>query len=224
MIVILSGAGLSAGAGIPTYRGQGSDDSTRSIFTHDTYVQNPELVEHTVEQLRDKYKLCVPREAHKAIAQLTTKFPDKVIHITQNIDDLCEKAGDHPIHMHGSWSKLTCKACNTLHDLTADKCQRCGAPLRTSVVLFGEQVCEQQRILYALKRCTVFIAVGTSGVVYPAADFVRYAFKNHYCYFRICCNVEPSNNKLFNYQLIGDVNKTLPPLLEYLEFKFLKED
>ena len=102
MIVILSGAGLSAGAGIPTYRGQGSDNSTRSIFTHDTYVENPELVERTVEQMRDKYKLCIPQEAHKAIARLTSKFPDKVLHITQNIDDLCEKAGDYPIHMHGS--------------------------------------------------------------------------------------------------------------------------
>ena len=106
-----------------------------------------------------------------------------------------------------------------MHDLGTDKCQRCGAPLRTSVVLFGEQIHEQQKILHALKRCAVFITVGTSGVVYPAADFVKYAFKNHYCYFRVCCNIEPSNNKLFNYQLIGDVNKTLPPLLEYLELK-----
>jgi NAD-dependent deacetylase len=184
-IVILTGAGISAESGIPTFRGSdGLWEGWRleEVATPQAFARDPERVRRFYD-LRRRALLApdvAPNAAHHALARLERAWGGEVLLVTQNIDDLHERAGSRSlVHMHGELLKARCLACATTWPCRDDMaragaCPACGAigRARPHVVWFGEVPLELERIATALSRCDLFVAIGTSGVVYPAAGFV----------------------------------------------------
>lgn len=187
-IVILTGAGISAESGIRTFRDSGGlweDHRVEDVATPEAFQRDPALV-HRFYNLRRQQLLSdevAPNAAHRALARLEEAFPGEVLVVTQNIDDLHERGGSgNVIHMHGELLTSWCRACDgrmeTLGDVDGDSdCPLCDAPgrMRPNIVWFGEIPYDMDRIEEALTGCEVFAAIGTSGNVYPAAGFVRFA-------------------------------------------------
>ncbi|MRI57959.1 MAG: NAD-dependent deacetylase [Epsilonproteobacteria bacterium] len=170
-IYLLSGAGLSAPSGLPTYRESGGVWDRFSIeryATHEAWLERPEEVIAFFDARRKELKDFAPNEAHRFFAELSN-----CVHLTQNVDDLCERAGDHPIHLHGLLTQVRCDECRKIWDIGYEAqprvCHFCGGKsVRPNVILFGETA-PAYRHLYTTKA-DVFIAVGTSGAVIDIAD------------------------------------------------------
>jgi len=182
-IVILTGAGVSAESGVRTFRdnnGLWEDHRIQDVATPEAFVRNPELVQRFYNLRRAQLATVEPNAAHHAIARLEREHPGRVSLITQNVDDLHERAGNQNIiHMHGELRRIRCTRCNHvmtwLEDCTqATPCPACGnvKALRPHIVWFGEMPFEMERIYDELTVCDLFISIGTSGNVYPAAGFV----------------------------------------------------
>lgn len=184
-IVILTGAGISAESGIPTFRGSdGLWEGWRleEVATPQAFARDPERVQRFYDMRRRALlaRTVAPNAAHEALARLERAWAGEVLVVTQNIDDLHERAGSRSlVHMHGELLKARCLACDTSWPcrddmVRAGACPGCGAigRARPHVVWFGEIPLELERITTALRRCDLFVAIGTSGVVYPAAGFV----------------------------------------------------
>lgn len=185
-IVILTGAGVSAESGIRTFRAQDGlweDHRVEDVASPEGFATNPELVQRFYNERRrhlldGKTK---PNAAHKAIAKLEQEFHGDVLVVTQNIDDLHERAGSKNIlHMHGELLKAHCEYCNAVIDMrddmsVDDRCMHCDGRMRPHIVWFGEIPLHMEKIVTALELCDLFAAIGTSGNVYPAAGFVRVA-------------------------------------------------
>jgi NAD-dependent deacetylase len=185
-IVVLTGAGISAESGLPTFRG--SDGlwlgwRLEDVATPEAFARRAELVQRFYD-LRRRQLLTpavAPNPAHLALAELERRWPGPVVIVTQNIDDLHERAGSgNIVHMHGELLKARCTRCAGVcpwrGDLAvAHRCPGCAAAdvLRPHVVWFGEMPLELDAIYEALAACDLFIAIGTSGQVYPAAGFVE---------------------------------------------------
>jgi NAD-dependent deacetylase len=189
-IVVLTGAGISAESGVPTFRGpDGLWEGHRleDVATPEAFVRNPALVQRFYDARRAALADVAPNPAHQALARLDaaldTERGDDFLLVTQNVDDLHERAGvTRLIHMHGELKRVRCLACGAapLWDgPLADPhvCPACGTAdrLRPDIVWFGEMPYEMDRIQRALSRCTLFVSIGTSGAVYPAAGFVDLA-------------------------------------------------
>ena len=184
-IVILTGAGISKESGLDTFRCEGglwSRVRLEDVATPEGFAADPDLV-HDFYNARRRGLLApevAPNAAHLALADLERRWPGPVLVVTQNIDDLHERAGSRNlIHMHGELMKARCRHCQTVlawqGDLgTHDPCPACGgmAALRPHMVWFGEVPLAMERIWEALARCDLFVSIGTSGSVYPAAGFV----------------------------------------------------
>ena len=187
-IVILTGAGISAESGINTFRDAGGlweNHRIEDVATPEAFQRDPHGVQSFYnrrrEQLRDP--AIQPNAAHRALAELEQALPGQVLVVTQNVDDLHERAGSrNVIHMHGELLKARCQSTDTL--VAADRdldpaltCTVCGAAgcLRPHVVWFGEMPLEMERIYATLAGCERFISIGTSANVYPAAGFVAEA-------------------------------------------------
>ena len=189
-LVILTGAGISAESGIRTFRDQNGlweNHRIEDVATPEAFVSNPELV-HNFYNLRRRQlqeEKVRPNPAHLALAKLEEAWEGKFLLVTQNVDNLHERAGSKKIlHMHGELQKILCLRCEEklpwLADLsTATPCPQCGKAggLRPDIVWFGEIPYHMDLILELLNQCAVFVAIGTSGKVYPAAGFVRQAWK-----------------------------------------------
>jgi NAD-dependent deacetylase len=183
-IVILTGAGLSAESGLHTFRdkdGIWAKYDYREVATPEGYRRNPALVLDFYNQRRRQNAHVKPNAAHFALARLEAEHPGRVWIVTQNIDQLHEMAGSkNLIHMHGEIAKALCAACGGRHaigceDLTLSSvCPSCAAAgrLRPDVVWFGEMPYGMEEISFFLSRCHLFVSIGTSGTVYPAAGFV----------------------------------------------------
>ena len=181
-IVILTGAGISAESGLRTFRDAGGlweGHRVEDVATPEGFARNPDLVHGFYNARRRQLAEVVPNAAHFALAELERRWPGQVLLVTQNVDDLHERAGSKSlIHLHGELLKARCGGCGTVHpwsgDLdTASPCPACGAAsLRPHIVWFGELPFELPRIYDALEHCGLFLAIGTSGLVYPAAGFV----------------------------------------------------
>ncbi|WP_208380180.1 Sir2 family NAD+-dependent deacetylase [Psychromonas algarum] len=187
-IVVLTGAGISAESGIDTFRakdGLWEKYKLEDVATLDGYKRNPELVLDFYNKRRQDFCLgeSKPNAAHYALAELEEKFDGEFLLVTQNIDNLHEQAGSkNVIHMHGELLKVRCAKTNQViqwtTDLTTnDFCTCCQYPLelRPHIVWFGEMPLGLDIIYHHLAQSDLFIAIGTSGTVYPAAGFVEEA-------------------------------------------------
>ena len=170
---ILSGAGLSADSGIPTFRGGGLWDSYKidEVATHEAWLKNPAKVIAFFDTRREDLARFKPNSMHYFLASLPNR-----VHLTQNVDDLCERAGGNPIHLHGKLTQIRCEACQKVFDIgykpQPKVCPFCNIKaLRPNVVLFGE-VAPNYRYLYTIEA-DVFIAIGTSGAVIDIADIAK---------------------------------------------------
>lgn len=187
-IVILTGAGISAESGVDTFRGGGGlweQHRVEDVATPEAFARDPDLVQRFYDMRRAAIQTREPNPAHHALGRLMRAWPARggsVVLVTQNVDDLHERGGAaHVIHMHGEHLKAWCTACDARHRWTAPladrpPCPSCGAPaLRPDVVWFGEVPYHMAAIHAALAGADLFVSIGTSGAVYPAAGFVRLA-------------------------------------------------
>ena len=183
-IVILTGAGISAESGLPTFRDNGGlweQHRVEDVATPEAFQRDPALVQRFYNERRRRLSDVSPNAAHHALADLERGWPGPLLLVTQNVDDLHARAGSQNlVPMHGELLKARCLACGAVSPWAEDilpesrcpKCDRSGQ-LRPHIVWFGEMPLELDRIFAALEGCGLFIAIGTSGTVYPAAGFVN---------------------------------------------------
>ncbi|MBK5932665.1 NAD-dependent deacetylase [Rhodovulum imhoffii] len=198
--VILTGAGISAESGLGTFRdkdGLWTRYDLREIATPEGFAANPRLVHDFYNARRKNAAEALPNAAHAALARLEKALPGEVLIITQNIDNLHERAGSRTVlHMHGDLFRARCTACGHAWDAPAemapgDPCPACAHPgTRPDIVWFGEFPYFMEEIWDALRRAKTFAAIGTSGSVYPAAAFVQDAARAGAHTLEI--NLEPS--------------------------------
>jgi len=187
-IVILTGAGISAESGIRTFRasdGLWEEHRIEDVATPEAFARDPKLVQRFYNMRRQPLldNEVAPNAAHYAIAELQKKHSGNVTLVTQNIDNLHEQGGSEDVmHMHGEILKIRCcvtgKVFSCQRSVTiADKCDCCdeAGNLRPHIVWFGEMPLLMEEIYQALEKCDLFVAIGTSGNVYPAASFVQFA-------------------------------------------------
>ncbi|MEZ9057922.1 Sir2 family NAD+-dependent deacetylase [Vibrio pelagius] len=202
-IVILTGAGISAESGIQTFRAQDGlweNHKIEDVATPEGFQRDPDLVQAFYNKRRKGLQSpdIEPNAAHKALGELEKRLDGKVTIITQNIDNLHERGGsDNVIHMHGELLKARCSESNQVIEhkddiVTGELCHCCQIPaqMRPHIVWFGEMPLRMGDIYSALEDADLFISIGTSGVVYPAAGFVHDA-KMHGAH-TIEINLEPS--------------------------------
>jgi len=218
-IVILTGAGISAESGISTFRdGNGLWEQHRieDVATPEAFLRNPEFVHRFYSQRRAQLFEVQPNAAHHALAELEQHWPGGVLLVTQNVDDLHERAGSRNlIHMHGELRKLRCLRCGSIHNREGPvelgtPCPTCSrvACLRPHIVWFGEMPFEMDRIEAALTTCGAFLSIGTSGKVYPAAGFVEWVGA---AALTVEMNLAPSDNSaLFQVHRSGPAGRTVP--------------
>lgn len=184
-IVILTGAGISAESGLATFRdddGLWAGHRVEDVATPEGFSCDPVLVQSFYDARRAELSQVAPNAAHLALARLEREFDGDVVLVTQNVDDLHERAGSRQvIHMHGELLSAWCTACDARHPwsmpLANDPpCPACGRrALRPDIVWFGEIPYQMEQIDDALRDCDLFVAIGTSAEVYPAAGFVQWA-------------------------------------------------
>jgi NAD-dependent deacetylase len=185
-IVILTGAGISAESGIDTFRDEGgiwSRYDYRDVATPQGFARNPDLVHDFYNQRRAGLAGVEPNAAHFALARLERSFAGEFMLVTQNIDDLHERAGSaRVVHMQGELKRALCGNCGNRHDGIAEMdrltpCPSCHSTgwMRPDVVWFGEMPYRMEEIGRRLEACDLFVSIGTSGNVYPAAGFVAEA-------------------------------------------------
>lgn len=227
-IVVLTGAGISAESGIRTFRaadGLWENHKVDDVATPEGFLRNPVLVQKFYnERRRQLFDPAVkPNMAHIALAELERAAGNRFLLVTQNVDNLHERAGSkNLIHMHGDLLTVRCEwSGKTYHwerDVTEqDHCDCCSPPrrLRPHIVWFGEMPLEMNRIYTALSECDYFIAIGTSGNVYPAAGFVREA--NRFGAETVELNLEPSLiRSQFSQQRYGKATEIVPRFVNEL--------
>jgi NAD-dependent deacetylase len=184
-IVVLTGAGISAESGLPTFRdadGLWEGHRPEQVATPEAYAAEPDLVHRFYDARRAALLTVSHNPAHEALARLERVLGDELTLVTQNIDDLHERAGSTRVHhLHGQLRKARCTRCGTVHRWDGDlverpPCSACGARgLRPHVVWFGEVPLGMDDVATALEAADLFVSIGTSGSVYPAAGFVQVA-------------------------------------------------
>ena len=184
-IVILTGAGISAESGIATFRGPGGlweGNRVEDVCTPEALARDPDLVHRFYDLRRAALATVEPNAAHRALARLDAAWPGDLLIVTQNVDDLHERAGaKRMLHMHGELLSALCADCGDRQAWADDMpqgspCVACGAAaLRPDIVFFGEMPYAMDSIERALARADLFVSIGTSGAVHPAAGFVQTA-------------------------------------------------
>lgn len=219
-IVILTGAGISAESGLGTFRdkdGLWTKFDLAEVATLEGYARNPALVLDFYNARRRGCHEAAPNPAHDALGRLAREFSGNLTLVTQNIDNLHERGGsDDVIHMHGELMNALCGHCRHRWrwpgDMAlTDHCPACGyeGRVRPDVVWFGEMPYHMDEIAEALAACDLFVAIGTSGSVYPAAGFVAEA--RAYGAETLEINLEPSDNsRAFERRLIGPASDVVP--------------
>jgi NAD-dependent deacetylase len=222
-VFILAGAGVSAESGIPTFRGVGGlwrNYRIEEVASPDAWRRDSRLVWEFYSMRRRVAAAAKPNPAHIALARLEQKLRERFFLCTQNVDDLHERAGSrHVVHMHGELFKSRCDACSRLPFPDANtfdppdelpQCE-CGGRIRPHICWFGEVPFDLDRIFHALEQCTLFMAVGTSGVVEPAASFVAHiAGRARTIYVG---PEEPANASAFTECYLGKAGEVLPDLI-----------
>jgi len=227
-ITVLTGAGISAESGIPTFRGEGGlwrNFRSEDLATPEAFRRNPKLVWEWYEWRRGIVKEAKPNHGHYAIARLENQKP-KFTLITQNIDGLHQLAGSRKIiEMHGNLWQIKCIRCGFVeqnHDVPLDelppRCKSCGAIGRPNIVWFGEMIPMQiiDKALIAIEECDVMLIVGTSGVVEPAASMGLLAKQTGKTVIEL--NIEPTfNSPFYDLTILGKSGEILPLLSKSAE-------
>lgn len=227
-IVVLTGAGISAESGIQTFRasdGLWEGHPVEKVATPEGFAENPGLVQQFYNERRAQLNSGTvhPNPAHLALAELETGFGGDFLLVTQNVDDLHERSGSRNlIHMHGELNKIRCTECSGVvkhrTDLRVDAtCRACGsrATLRPDIVWFGEMPMHMDEIYQQLESCDLFISIGTSGHVYPAAGFVETA--KYAGAHTVELNLERSLvNHHFDESITGQAGEIVPAYVKQL--------
>ncbi len=224
-IVILTGAGISAESGLATFRGPGGlweGHRVEDVCTPEALARDPALVHRFYDDRRAALARVAPNAAHEALARLDAGWPGDLLIVTQNVDDLHERAGARRLlHMHGELLSALCADCGDQRAWTrgmppGSPCPACGAgALRPDIVFFGEMPYAMERIETALSRADLFVSIGTSGAVYPAAGFVQTA--RHYGAQTLELNLEPSAGSVFFHETrLGAASALVPAWVEGL--------
>jgi len=225
-IVILTGAGLSAESGLGTFRGQDGlwdQYNLDEVATPEGFARNPPKVHDFYNMRRGWLKTAKPNAAHLALARFEQAHGGEVLTVTQNIDGLHEAAGSRRvIHMHGELGRVLCTRCATSLPWTQDlslttACPVChkGGFMRPDVVWFGEMPREMDRISAAIGTCDLFVSIGTSGSVYPAAGFVAEARQAGA--HTVELNLDPSDGaRQFAEAHYGPATEVVPAFVETL--------
>ena len=219
-IVILTGAGISAESGVATFRGPDGlweGHRVEDVATPEGFGRDPALVQRFYDARRARLNEVEPNAAHKALARLDREWEGHLLIVTQNVDDLHERAGAaRLLHMHGELKSAWCRSCDARMPWGGDlgsgpACPSCGVAgkLRPDIVWFGEMPYEMERIDRALMDADLFVSIGTSGAVYPAAGYVQTA---RYCGARTLeINLDPSQGSIFFHETrIGRAGELVP--------------
>jgi NAD-dependent deacetylase len=225
-LVVLTGAGVSAESGVPTFRasdGLWEGHRIEAVATPEGFAANPALVQDFYNKRRRHLATVHPNAAHRALADLAARWDGDFLLVTQNVDDLHDRAhvetppaaGFELIHMHGELLKARCTASGVVCDWTGDLEVAHASPhhprgfLRPHIVWFGEMPLQMERIEAALERCDLFVSIGTSGAVYPAAGFVQSARMAGARTVEI--NLEPTQGaRLFDEGVYGPATEAVP--------------
>lgn len=226
-ILVLTGAGISAESGLGTFRdkdGLWTKYDLSEVATPEGFARNPAFVHEFYNARRRNLLGAEPNDAHRALAEFERGFGGEFLVVTQNVDDLHERAGSaNLLHMHGELFKIRCEQCGAVQAHTGDldlasACPACGSAgrLRPHVVWFGEMPLHMEEIDAALGRCDLFIAIGTSGNVYPAAGFISDLRRRRRAH-TVELNLEPSEtNALFHERRLGPASRVVPEFLAEL--------
>jgi NAD-dependent deacetylase len=219
-IVVLTGAGVSAESGLATFRGPDGlweGHRVEDVCTPEAFRRHPALVHEFYDARRAKLGAVEANAAHRALARLDAEWRGDLLLVTQNVDDLHERAGSKRLlHMHGELTKGWCLACDERFAWAGPmgqsaSCPDCGVRghVRPDIVWFGEMPYGLERIDDALRQCDLFVSTGTSGAVYPAAGFVQTA---RYCgATTLEINLEPSlGSFMFDESRIGPASELVP--------------
>lgn len=229
-VVILSGAGISAESGISTFRDTGGlweEYEVSVVCNHDSLEKNEALTIEFYDKRRAELENKKPNYAHKVIAKLKQKYPNEIAVITQNVDDLFEKAGlkkDEVIHLHGFMTEIRCRDsfCNCIfeigyknqNDFKTTKCPKCNSKLRPNIVFFGEMAPMYEELNNQIENCEMIVVIGTSGNVIGVntlATFIKYSILN---------NLEQSSaidDKLFGKVIYNKATKAIDEIAKEIE-------
>ncbi|NLS27709.1 NAD-dependent protein deacylase [Sphingomonas sp. S2M10] len=224
-LVILTGAGVSAESGIATFRGPGGlweGHRVEDVCTPEALARDPELVHRFYDLRRAALEAVAPNAAHHALAKLDSAWPGELLIVTQNVDDLHERAGaTRLLHMHGELRSALCAACGVRERWEEtlppeSECPNCGMlALRPDIVFFGEMPYQMERIEAAIAEADLFVSIGTSGAVYPAAGFVQTA--RHYGAATLEMNLDPSGGShWFEESRMGPAGTLVPAWVDEL--------
>ncbi len=222
-IVALTGAGISAESGVPTFRDKGGiweKYDVMSVATPQAFEKDPQLVWRFYNERRKQAKSVRPNAAHYALARLERLLPEGTFAlITQNVDHLHTEAGSKNLyHMHGELTKTRCTRCQEVKVAPEElpdvpRCP-CGGLLRPHIVWFGEVPFHTDRLYQMTQECDLFLVVGTSGVVHPAAGFVIHAQRSGAV--TVGVNLEAPENRLYiDHFYRGKAGEILPRLVEH---------
>jgi NAD-dependent deacetylase len=229
-LFVLTGAGVSAESGLPTFRGTNGlwrGYRVEEVATPEAFAADPALVWQFYSERRQRHQTVQPNPAHFALAELERGLGDRFFLCTQNVDSLHEQGGSRRvIHMHGRIMQSRCSSgrCGSrpFDDTSAyrteeeiPRCRTCGALIRPHICWFGEVPFEMDLILHQLSATTILLTVGTSGVVEPAASFVRMARRNRARTIYVGPE-EPSNSTFFDEVVLGKAGEMLPELVRNL--------
>ena len=222
-LVILTGAGISAESGLKTFRDAGGlweGHRVEDVATPQAFHRNPKLVHDFYNMRRQQLKEVTPNAAHCALAVLERQWQGDFLLITQNVDNLHDRAGSkHLLHMHGELTKVRCERTFEIYDWDGELstesvcacCNRAGL-LRPHIVWFGEMPLDMPRIHSAITRADYFISIGTSGIVYPAAGFSYDAKVAGATTIEI--NLEPSGGEHFDIGHYGPATQAVNQLVK----------
>ena len=221
-IVVLTGAGISAESGLKTFRasdGLWEGFKVEEVCTPEAWHNDSETVQEFYNMRRRQLLDVEPNAAHYALADLEEEWPGEFTIVTQNVDDLHEQAGSkNVIHMHGELKKARCTQTDTVYDwlgdiTEADRCECCNeiGTLRPHIVWFGEMPLFMDTIQEKLEACTLFLSIGTSGNVYPAAGFVEMVKHYNQAAHAVEVNLEQTEkHQLFDEHVYGLASEAVP--------------
>ncbi len=223
-IVILTGAGISAESGLATFRasnGLWNNHKVEDVATIEAFERNPAYVHEFYNELKKELVKAKPNKAHLAITRLQKEYDANISVVTQNVDTLHEKAGNQNIyHIHGQINQAVCLNCGRILETFGDidtetVCPHChiAGMMKPNIVFFGENLLCMDKVDRLLSECDLFLSIGTSGVVFPAASFVQIAKYNNAKTYEF--NLEPtSNNYFFDHHIYGPAGTTLPAFVD----------